>query len=147
MALIRKEELFPGWSKFLSDMFDQDLTNWNNRNFSTTNTTLPAVNISEDEDGYEVEMAAPGMTKKDFKLELENNVLTISSEKEMEKEDEKQDYCRREFSYQSFSRSFTLPNTVKEDKITASYENGILRISIPKKEEAKPKPAKKIDIK
>jgi len=86
------------------------------------------------------------MTKKDFKLGYENNVLTISREKEMKEENEKQDYCRREFSYQSFSRSFTLPATVNDDKISATYENGILKIKIQKKEEAKPRPAKKIEI-
>lgn len=128
--------------------FENDLFDWSNRNFSNTNTTLPSVNIKESNEGFEVEMAAPGLEKKDFKIELNGDVLTISSEKKVEnetKEDEK--FTKREFSYQSFSRSFTLPNITDNEKISAKYDNGILRVSIPKKEEAKPKPAKQIAIK
>ena len=92
-------------------------------------------------------MAAPGFEKKDFKIELLNNLLTISSEKQVETETkEGQQFTRQEFSYQSFSRSFTLPNTVEGEKIQAKYENGILKVAIPKKEEAKPKPVKQIEI-
>jgi HSP20 family protein len=121
---------------------------FNSRNFSTTNTTLPSVNIKEDDNGFEVELAAPGLEKGDFKVELDKSVLTISSDKKVENETkEGQQFTRREFSYQSFSRSFTLPSIVEADKIAAKYENGILRVSIPKKEEAKPKPAKQIEIK
>jgi HSP20 family protein len=105
------------------------------------------VNIKESTDEFEVELAAPGLDKKDFNIELNNDMLTISSEKKIENEiKEGQQFARREFSYQSFSRSFTLPNTVDNDKIRAKYENGILRVSIPKKDEAKPKPVKQIDI-
>ena len=93
-------------------------------------------------------MAAPGLQKKDFRIDLANDVLTISSEKKVENETKKgQQFTRREFSYQSFSRSFTLPNTVDSEKISATYENGILRVLIPKKEEAKTKPARTIEIK
>jgi HSP20 family protein len=128
--------------------FENDLFDWSNRNFSSTNTTLPAVNIKEDNEGFEVEMSAPGFDKKDFKIELNNNLLTISSEKKNENETkEGQQFNRREFSYQSFSRSFTLPQIVEGEKIAAKYENGILNISIPKKEEAKPKPKKQILVK
>lgn len=128
--------------------FENDLFDWSNRNYSSTNTTLPAVNIKEDEDGFEVEMSAPGLDKKDFKIELNNSVLTISSEKKEENETkEDSQFTRREFSYQSFCRSFTLPETVEDGKIVAKYENGILRLTIPKKEEAKPKPVKQIEIK
>lgn len=139
------------FSNYLPSVFDRffegDVFDWSNRNFSTTNTTLPAVNIKEDGDSYEVEMAAPGLEKKDFKVELNNNLLTISSEKKMEYEEKnKGKFTKREFSYQSFSRTFTLPDTAEGEKIKAKYENGILRISIPKKEEAKPKPIRKIDI-
>lgn len=127
--------------------FDNELMNWSNRNYSTTNTTLPSVNIKEDEEAFHVEMAAPGLEKKDFKVELNNNVLTISSEKEEEhEENEGEQFTRREFSYQAFNRSFTLPETVESDKIKAKYDNGILKVDIPKKEEAKPKPPKKISI-
>ena len=92
-------------------------------------------------------MAAPGFSKDEFRIELNNDLLTISSEKKVENETkEGENFTRREFSYQSFSRSFTLPNTVNSDKIGAKYENGILKVLIPKKEEAKPKPAKQIKI-
>lgn len=128
--------------------FENDFFDWSNRNFSNTNTTLPAVNIKEDNDGFEVEMSAPGFTKDDFKIELNNSLLTISSDKKIEKETKDgQQFTRREFSYQSFSRSFTLPETVEGENIAAKYKNGILTISLPKKEEAKPKPAKQIEIK
>jgi len=127
--------------------FENDLFDWSTRNFSNTNTTLPSVNIREDENGFEVDMAAPGFEKKDFKIELLNNLLTISSEKQVETETkEGQQFTRQEFSYQSFSRSFTLPNTVEGEKIQAKYENGILKVAIPKREEAKPKPVKQIEI-
>jgi HSP20 family protein len=117
------------------------------RHFSSTETTLPSVNIKESPDEFEVELAAPGFVKADFNIELNHDMLTISSEKQVENETKDgQQFARREFSYQSFSRSFTLPNTADSDKIRAKYDNGILRVSIPKKEEAKPKPAKQIAI-
>lgn len=145
MSLVRFSSQMPSlFDRFL----ENDLFDWSNRNYSNTNTTLPAVNIKEDEDGFEVEMSAPGLDKKDFKVELNNNVLTISSEKKTENETkEGEQFTRREFSYQSFSRSFTLPETVESEKIKAKYENGILKLNIPKKEEAKPKPVKQIEIK
>lgn len=127
--------------------FDNDLFDWSNRNYSNTRTTLPSVNIKESNDDFEVEMAAPGFTKNDFKIELNHDLLTISSEKAIENETkEGQQFSLREFSYQSFSRSFTLPNTADSEKIVARYEDGILRIIIPKKEEARPKPARQIAI-
>ena len=127
--------------------FGNDLFDWSNQNFSSTNTTLPSVNIKESNDDFEVEVAAPGFDKSDFKIELNNDVLTISSDKNLESEtNEGQQFTRREFSYQSFSRSFTLPNIADSEKIEAKYENGILRVVIPKKEEAKPKPARQISI-
>lgn len=133
---------------FFEHFFDNDLFNWTSNNFSDTNTTLPSVNVKEDANGFEVEMAAPGFEKKDFQIKLNNSLLTISSEKKIENETKDgQQFTRKEFSYQSFSRSFTLPNTVESDKISAKYENGILAIYIPKKEEAKPKPVKQIEIK
>ncbi|QQS50906.1 MAG: Hsp20/alpha crystallin family protein [Bacteroidota bacterium] len=133
----------------LFDRFlDSDLFDWSNRNFSNTNTTLPSVNIKESNDAFEVEMAAPGFKKDDFKIELNHDLLTISSEKKNENETKDgQQFSRREFSYQSFSRSFTLPNTADSEKIAARYENGLLNVIIPKKEEAKPKPARTIEIK
>ncbi len=148
MSLLRRSEENPAWSNFFNDFFNRDWMDWTARNFSDTNTTLPSVNIKEDENGYEVEVAAPGLDKNDFRIELDNQVLNISSEKKVEDETkEGQQFTRREFSYQSFSRSFTLPNTVDHEKIAAKYANGILRIEIPKREEAKKKPVKMIAIK
>jgi len=146
MTLMRRNEMFPAWSKLFNDFFDKDIFDYSNRHFSNTNTTLPAVNIKESDQGYVVEMAVPGMEKADFKLNLENNMLCIASEKESESEKTEDNYSRKEFSYQSFSRSFSLPDSVDEGKIDAKYENGVLIINIPKKEEAKPKPARIIQI-
>jgi HSP20 family protein len=120
---------------------------WKTHNFSETNTTLPSVNIIEGDNSYEVDMAAPGFEKKDFNIELNHGELIISSEKKVENETKNgQQFSRREFSYQSFKRSFVLPQTVDSDKISAKYDNGILKMTIPKKEEAKPKPVKSIEI-
>lgn len=144
MSLVKFSNHFP--SVFYR-FFDNELFDWSNRNFSTTNTTLPSVNIRESAEGFEVELAAPGFEKSDFKIELNHDLLTVSSEKKIESETkEGQQFTKREFSYQSFSRSFTLPNTVDSHQIGAKYENGILRVSIPKKEEAKPRPPKQILI-
>lgn len=130
------------------DFFNRDLFNWGNSNFSDTNTTIPAVNIKETAENYEVEVAAPGMTKNDFKVELDGNALTIRSEKSNHKEaTEGERYFRKEFSYQSFQRTFTLQKDVVDiDKIQARYENGLLQLLIPKKEEARQKPPRLIQI-
>ena len=130
------------------DFFNRDIFNWGLSNFSNTNTTIPGVNIKETADNFEVEVAAPGMSKKDFKIELDGNALTKKKKKtnrQEDKEDEK--YTRKEFSYQSFYRTFTLPKEVVDvDKIEAKYDNGLLHLLIPKKEEAKQKPPKLIQI-
>jgi len=130
------------------DLFTRDLFDWGNSNFSMSGTTLPAVNVKETADNFEVEMAAPGMNKDDFKVELNNNVLTISSEKKEDHEEKEGDkYTRKEFSYRSFQRSFTLAKeAVDADNIQAKYENGVLRLLIPKREEVKQKPARLINI-
>ncbi|MDN5349888.1 MAG: hypothetical protein PWQ54_1284 [Bacteroidales bacterium] len=107
---------------------------------------MPAVNISENEDGFMLEMAAPGMKKSDFKINLDNNVLTISSEKQEEQEDSKQNYSCKEFNFSSFSRSFTLPKSIDFDKIKADYKDGILKVSLPKREDAKVALNRQIEI-
>lgn len=148
MTLIRRDERSPFWNSLLNEFFNQERNDLALTNYSETNTTLPSINIKESENGFDVEMAAPGMDKEDFKLEVDKGILAISSEKKIEPTQEECDrYTRREFSYQSFYRSFSLPNSVDTDKIEAKYEKGILTVSIPKKEEAKPKPIKVIDIK
>ena len=129
------------------NVFNNDLFNWES-NFANTGNSMPAVNIKETGDSFLVEMAAPGMEKKDFKVELDGNALTISSEKQNESEEkEGENYSRKEFNYQSFYRTFHLPKeVVNSDKIKAKYENGLLRLEIPKREEAKQKPVRLIDI-
>jgi len=122
-------------NNFLGDVLDGDAS------FNT-----PAVNIAENGDSYSIEVAAPGLAKNDFKINLDHNVLTISSSKENKKEEKEGKYTRQEFSYSSFSRSFTLPESVDAEKISASHKDGILYISIPKREEAKVKPAREIAI-
>ena len=107
---------------------------------------LPAVNIKENEKDYELELAVPGMKKDDFNVEVDNNVMTISAEVNTESDVSEENYTRKEFSFTSFKRSFTLPETVDEDKINASYIDGILKLSLPKKEEALPKPKRMITI-
>ena len=132
----------------LPTILDDFFRDWSTTNFSDTNTSLPAVNIKEDDNAFTVEVAVPGMEKKDFHIDLEDNILTISSEKTVEDKEVKDNYTRKEYSYQSFKRSFTLPkNVVDSDKIAAQYKNGELIIAIPKREEAKPKPARLIEVK
>ena len=133
---------------FFDDFLNRDIFNWGLSNFSETNTTIPAVNIKETADSYTVEVAAPGMTKNDFKVTLDGNNLTISSEKETQSESpEDVRYSRREFSYQSFSRTFTLQRDVVDtEKIEAKYQDGVLHLIIPKLEHAKQKQPKQIEI-
>lgn len=147
MSIIKRNEFFPGLNLF-DDFFSRDNWNLGLNNNSSTNTTIPLVNIKETADNFEVEMAAPGMNKEDFKIELDGNVLTINSERRDENEAKDGDrYSRREFSYQSFRRSFQLPKEVVDaERIEAKYESGVLKLSIPKKEEAKPRPPKMIQV-
>ena len=144
MSLMRFSNQVPS---VFDRFFEGDLFDWSNRNFSLTNTTLPSVNIKENADKFTVEVAAPGLEKGDFKLELNNDLLTISSEKKVETETKDGErFTKREFSYQSFTRSFTLPLHADSSNIGATYENGILKVVIPKKEESKPKPLRTIEI-
>lgn len=144
MTLAKRDSFMP----FFDDFLSRDWFNWTNNHFSTTNTTLPAVNIRESADHFLVEMAAPGLEKKDFEIELKDNLLTISCQHQDQRELKEGDrYTRREFSYQSFQRSFQLEKDVAEvDKIKATYQDGMLRLTIPKTESAKSKAPKKIRV-
>ena len=129
----------------MDEFFGRDLM----QNFfeDQTGISMPAVNVVETNDNFRIEVAAPGLEKKDFKIDLDNNVLTISSEKEERNESQEEGkFMRREFSYSSFRRSFSLPNSVDEEKIKANHKDGILSIILPKREEAKQKPPKQISI-
>lgn len=144
MLAKRNENYLPS---FFDRFFNNDLMDWSNSNFSSTNTSLPAVNVKETNDEFFIEVAAPGMNKNDFKVHFNNNVLTISSEKKNEKDEKTDNYTRREFSYKSFQRAFTISeNAVNGEKISAKYNNGILVITLPKREEIKPQPAREIKI-
>lgn len=144
----RTNNWYPSVPSFFDRFFDGELMDWNNSNFSSTDTTLPAVNVRENENEFQIDVAAPGLKKEDFKVHFDNGRLTISSEhKNLDEQKEGEKVTRREFSYQSFQRAFTVAeNVVDAEKIQASYENGILHISLPKREEVKPKPAKEIKI-
>ncbi len=150
MSLVKRTEpKFPSLPRFFDDFFTRDLMDWGTNHFSSTGTTLPAVNIVENNDEFVVEMAAPGMKKEDFNIELDNDILRISSEKTFEDETkEGERFTRREYSYQSFERTFHLPkHVVNDSSIKASYDNGVLRINVPKREEAKKQPPRKISVK
>lgn len=127
----KKNSLMPG----LNDVFDSI---FNDTFFSDRMVArVPAANISETPDHYHVELAAPGLKKEDFKLNLERNVLSISVEQRTEDKQENRNYAKREYSYSSFVRSFTLPESADENGIQATYIDGVLAINIPKREEAK----------
>jgi HSP20 family protein len=122
----------------LFDDFFKPLNEWFDRPaFFERMKTMPAVNVKEDTDSYTVSLAAPGLKKEDFKLDIEGNMLTISCEKEEQEEEKNEKFTRKEYDYFSFSRSFTLPEDVKQDGIDAHYENGVLNIRLPRLEEAK----------
>jgi HSP20 family protein len=149
MALARlSNNEFPSLPSFFNRFFEGDLMDWSNSNFAGSNSTLPAVNVRENDEEFLIDVAAPGMKKDDFKLNFDNGRLTISSEFKDEKSEKNGDrYTRREYRYQSFQRTFTIPeNVVAGEKIQAKYLDGILSITLPKREEVKPKPAREIKI-
>ena len=147
MTLIRRNQSQPVFTNFFDDFLNKEWSDWGLKNYSRTNTTIPSVNISENDENFLIEVAAPGLDKSDFSIEVNQGTLKISSEIKSENQEKDDRYTRREFSYQSFCRSFSLPLTVDSDKIEAKYDKGLLLVTIPKREEAKPKPVKMIDIK
>lgn len=140
MSLIKRNDvLFPS---LMNEIFKPD---WFGGMENYT-TNLPAVNIKENEKDFELELAVPGRKKEDFQIEVNENVLTISSETKSEENVDNENFTRREFSYTSFKRAFTLPETIDEEHIKATYEDGILTFNLPKKEEALPKPKRLIKL-
>jgi len=137
---------FPTLSNWLDDIFNRDLIPSVFTSNFNTGITLPKVNIKETANDFAVEMAVPGLKKSDFQIDIDNQVLSISTETKEDNERKEENYTRREFGYSSFKRTFTLPESVNADKINASYNEGILSILLPKKEEAKQKPARSIKI-
>ncbi len=133
----------PFWNEFPS-VFDQVFNDWAG---GSVQQHTPAVNVKENDEGFHLEVAVPGYEKGDFNIELDHDTLTISSERKQEKEENKENYTRREFNFKSFKRSFHLPeNIVDADKINARYENGILNIDLPKRPELQAKGARTIEI-
>jgi HSP20 family protein len=132
-------------------VFDDFFKPWNewfeNGSFWGRTLNIPAVNITENKDDFQVSLAVPGMKKDDFKIDVDGSMLTISSEKEESKEEKDKKFTRKEYNYSSFSRSFTLPEEINQERIEASYEDGVLKIVLPRKEEAKKFTAKHIAVK
>ncbi|MBZ9731303.1 Hsp20/alpha crystallin family protein [Salegentibacter sp. JZCK2] len=146
MSLIKRNE-----ANWLPSVFDDMFkTDWlgGTTNVNSIGTSIPAVNIQETEDNFSVEVAAPGMAKDMFNIELDNDVLTISSEDKKEKETTEKNgrYTRKEYSYSNFKRAFSLPDSVDSEKISAAYNDGVLEILLPKREEAKVQAKRMIDI-
>jgi HSP20 family protein len=127
----RNNALLPGFNDVFESIFNDTFLS------DRMVTRVPAVNISESENNYHVELAAPGLKKEDFKLNLDDNTLTISVEQSSDHQDNQKNYSKREYSYSSFVRSFTLPESADDSQIDATYTDGVLRIDIAKREEAK----------
>ena len=140
MNLIRKQP--PFFPSLIDDFINTD---WNLK-VPSFSGTVPAVNIKELDSQFEIELAVPGMKKDDFEIEVEDGVLSISSTQEEEQVNEKGKFTRQEFSYSSFRRSFTLPDSVDPTKIDATYKEGVLLVLLPKHKEAQPQPKKLIKI-
>lgn len=127
---------------YMPDIFDNDFFPV----YSNKTSSMPAVNIREDEKNYILELAIPGIEKNDLKIDINEDVLTISSETKKETEENKDGYKRKEFSYASFCRSFYIPENVNREKIEANYKDGILSVGLPKQEEEKNKITRQIKI-
>lgn len=140
MALVKSRNGdLPSVRSMFTDMFDVDRFFERDPFFRGMSRQIPSVNITETDNSFEVEMAAPGLNKQDFKINLDNDVLTIWAEHTQEQKEEKKNYTRKEFNYESFERSFVLPATANTESIHAEYKDGILHLMIPKKEDSKRK--------
>ncbi len=142
-ALAKVAEKMP----YVFDDFFKPWNEWFDGGFGGRLTNVPAVNIVEQKDEYLVSLAAPGLKKDDFNINVDGNMITISSEKEENKEEKGKLFTRKEYNYSSFSRSFTLPEEINKEKIEAKYEEGVLKISLPRKEGSKKLSAKHIAVK
>lgn len=131
---------------FNTEFFGPDLTDVDFFDGKRIGVTVPSANVTETANNFLVELAAPGLKRDDFKVEMDDHTLTISAEKEDKVDEEKEGYSRKEYAYNSFCRSFTLPENVREDKVDAKYEDGVLKLVIPKREVAPKKERKKITV-
>ena len=141
LARINRNFVPAYWDDFFNDRF------YKNFHTSSYQTQSPAVNVVEEDTAYKIEMAVPGVSRKEFHIEVDEDVLTISTEKKENKKEQIPNYLRREFNYQSFKRSFQLPDTVDQDNIHAQHEEGILTVTVPKREEVVQKAPKQIEVK
>ncbi len=135
----------PSLPSWFDDILGKGFTNEYLSNFNT-GLTLPAVNVIETNNEFILEMAVPGLKKSDFEINVDNNILSISSEIKSENNETRENYTRREFGYSSFKRTFDIPETVETENVSAKYDDGILKITLPKRDEAKKKPIKTIQI-
>src|SRR5687768_6380989 len=133
MLVQKRKAEFPVWGDVFGNIFNNDWVNVP-LNFKDSFGNFPAVNISESDAEFKIEMAVPGKNKEDFKIDVKENLLTISTEKTESKEEKEDNYTRREFNYQSFRRSFRLPEIADSENTAATYTDGILKVSVPKKE-------------
>ena len=149
-SMIKKSESVPSLlSNFLrpGSLLDRDFFDIASDMFPTRlGINVPTANITETPKEFKLELAAPGLERKDVNVEVNNHTLTISAEKKEEKKEEKEGYSRREYSFNSFCRTFELPDNIKEGNIDAKYENGVLRVVVPKLKETPVKPAHKIAV-
>lgn len=136
MSIIKSNSNFQGLSSWMDDFWNTDRL-FSDRFFSKE--LMPAVNVKERDDSFEIELTAPGLKKEDFKINIENRMLMISSETKKEEEEKNEKFTRKEFNYSAFSRSFSLPENVTEDDLSAKYENGLLKITLAKKQLEAPK--------
>lgn len=153
-TLVKRNGIIPSMvsspiTNFFDDFITKDLFDWSDKNFVALGSNLPSVNLKESDTKIEVELAVPEMKKEDFKVEIDNDILMISSEKEEENEEirKKENYIRKEFNYHTFSRTFSLPDSTDENKIEANYKDGILHVVKGKKDNAKKRALKAIPIK
>lgn len=135
----------PSLPSWFDDMLGKGLGTEFMSNFNT-GLTLPAVNVIDSDHEFVIDVAVPGLKKSDFDINIDNRVLSIGVESKTENNEKTENYTRREFGYASFKRTFAIPESVNSDAISADYNEGILKIHLPKKEEAKKKPLKKIKI-
>lgn len=140
LPIVKRSSVFP---RLFNDLVSASYSDYFG---DKTFMNIPAVNVTENDKEYEIELAAPGLSKADFQIKVVKNVLEISSEKQIKKEEDKDSIVRKEFGYSSFKRSFILPEDVHHEGIKASYSDGVLTVSVPKKEEEKEPAPKKIDI-
>jgi len=140
LARINRNFVPAYWDDFFNEKF------FNGFSPATRNNTAPAVNVTEEDKLFRIEVAAPGVAAVDFKIDLENDLLTISTEHKENREEMERRYLRKEFNYSSFKRSFQLPDTINTEGIRADHESGILTIELPKKEEVVQKAPRQIAV-